>query len=187
MKTIKTKSGKTYTKKQICEAIAYWKKQLKKMDESVKPQHFEWSDANEEKLKNLWKANPYRISFNFIGQAQNSYTGGLIGAASKEALKQCVNYVAYQILTNEYTYTCSNPFIGHVNDRDVMNAQASNTNLDVNAIVDNVLKGRAVSFKLESDEVPYASIVTFTINNDDYDEFTYDDYWFEITKIEEVE
>lgn len=25
---MKTKSGKTYTKKQICEAIAYWKKQL---------------------------------------------------------------------------------------------------------------------------------------------------------------
>ena len=30
----KNKKKKKYTKKQICEAIAYWKKQLKKMDEA---------------------------------------------------------------------------------------------------------------------------------------------------------
>ena len=35
MKTIKAKNGKSYTKKQICEAIEYWKKQLKKIDEHV--------------------------------------------------------------------------------------------------------------------------------------------------------
>lgn len=35
MNTYTTKSGKTYTKKQICEAIAYWKKQLKKLNESA--------------------------------------------------------------------------------------------------------------------------------------------------------
>ena len=34
MKTYKTKSGKIYTKKQICEAIDFWKKQLKKINES---------------------------------------------------------------------------------------------------------------------------------------------------------
>ena len=35
MKTIKAKNGKSYTKKQICEAIEYWEKQLKKMDEAT--------------------------------------------------------------------------------------------------------------------------------------------------------
>lgn len=33
-KTVESKSGKKYTKKQICEAIAYWKKQLDKLDEN---------------------------------------------------------------------------------------------------------------------------------------------------------
>ena len=33
MKTYKAKNGKSYTKKQICEAIEYWKKQLKRLDE----------------------------------------------------------------------------------------------------------------------------------------------------------
>ena len=32
MKTVKTKSGKAYTKKQICEAIAYWESVLEKME-----------------------------------------------------------------------------------------------------------------------------------------------------------
>lgn len=36
MKTYKTKSGKTYTKKQICEAINFWKKQLKRLNEDYR-------------------------------------------------------------------------------------------------------------------------------------------------------
>ena len=35
MNTYKAKSGKEYTKKQIAEAVEYWKKQLKKFDESA--------------------------------------------------------------------------------------------------------------------------------------------------------
>ncbi len=41
MKTITTKNGKFYTKKQICEAIEYWKKLLKKLDESEDEFEFE--------------------------------------------------------------------------------------------------------------------------------------------------
>lgn len=43
MKTYKSKSGKTYTKKQICEAIAYWEKQL---NESEKSDAYEISCMN---------------------------------------------------------------------------------------------------------------------------------------------
>ena len=35
MNTYTTKSGKTYTKKQICEAIKFWTKQLKKLNEGI--------------------------------------------------------------------------------------------------------------------------------------------------------
>lgn len=34
-KTVESKSGKKYSKKQICEAIAYWQKQLDKLNESI--------------------------------------------------------------------------------------------------------------------------------------------------------
>ena len=34
MKTYKTKNGKSYTKKQIVEAITYWENRLKQMNES---------------------------------------------------------------------------------------------------------------------------------------------------------
>lgn len=53
---------KTYTKKQIAEAIAYWKKQLKKMDEAQTSSRMYWVDDyiyknmfNDPTFKN-WKA-----------------------------------------------------------------------------------------------------------------------------------
>ncbi len=184
---MKTKSRKTYTKKQITEAITYWKGILKKLNETsnIKPQYCEfWStDKDEEIQKEIEKKNPYKVSFNYWFEAQNSYAGGLIAASSKDALKQCISEVFDE---DGNKYKCSKPYIFSnslgpkyigVEDK-IYSMQMNEDKLDVDAIVNAIInssKDNCVGFRYQPEDEDECTLV-FEVGDS---ETMYENYWYE--------
>lgn len=147
-----------YTKKQICEAIAYWKKQLKngnykKVNESIDDYYIE--NPN---VKDIARKNPYAIEFSYR-QAYNDYGYGVIAASSKEALMQIVNSMYDKNSGFIGSYVSQGPLVTNVEPMELTDVYEQLDKcpkkqdfIDAKAIVDNVLKGKYVSYSIETDD-----------------------------------
>ena len=203
MKTYKSKSGKTYTKKQICEAIAYWEKQLKrgnykKINESGQAIGHEFElwfddDEDEEKAQRLYKANPYRVYFNYYFEAENSSGGGLIGAKSKQSLKKCIEEMFGDARSESgklYKFTKPVVFSPGSASQDSIWSTPADNDIDVDAIVNNVFKGKEVGFGMLTegadlegdsyDEDDDSNTIIFSPDNSEPGDW-HDSYYFEDT------
>ena len=185
--------NKQYTKKQITEALAYWKGVLKKMNESGIPHYIDVGLYDDDDMKTLdafKKRNPYRVSFNYYFDGYDTYGGGLIGATSKNALKQCIKRVAEDIIltTEGEEVKCSKPYVYSNNlgpsyrgvARKIKQLPAVNDMFDLDAIVNNIDPTKCVAFHLDTVLEDGDYIIEFTADSDDC---VYDDYWFEDTTI----
>lgn len=148
---------KKYTKKQILEAISYWKKQLKKgnyrrLNESNS--FFDYIVENPN-IEDIAKKNPYAIEFSYR-EAFNSYGYGVIAASSKEALTQIISSFDDTIYNEHDSYISRGPVVTSteptkIDDIGIQLDKCPETqdSIDAKAIVDKVLKGKYVSYLID--------------------------------------
>lgn len=141
--------NKKYTRKQILESIKYWKKQLnecnyRKLNESIEDYRVDYveDDAESDRIS---QANPLQIMYNYPDVG--SSFSGVVAATSKNTLKNILQMLIDDGLSRA---RCSKPMITDEEPPAWLDEYSSIANttgtMDVNFIVDNVLKGKYVSY-----------------------------------------
>lgn len=183
---------KKYTKKQIQEAIAYWKKQIKlgnykKLNENINYEWCEYDDLDNE----LIERNSCRTYFNFR-EPYNTYGGGIIAASSKESLAELINKVLNDISNEEYIIYMAGPLVTSTDNSNkrysdpvFKNYIRPSDDLSLGLKIANaVLSGKYVTFLRKAydpavkDENRYEEDIMVFEPCDEIEEVQ--DYWFEV-------